>query len=248
MKKLLLYIISIPCLFLLLIQPACNPVECFKRTGNIVKEERIVKDFTSIMVMDNIRVLLRNDNSNKIIIEAGSNLVKAVKTEVEGDILKINNENTCNWARSYKNEITVSVGARSLQNLEQLGFNEITTIDTLETPGLVVDCRSSGDISLNVVTNALSIFSATSSYINVTGKTRTLRINSNGIGEIFTQGLRADNVTVQHENINQVHVYPIKSLNVTFFPQNTGNVIYYNQPDSIKITKKGTPKGVVIKK
>lgn len=248
MRKLLLYIISVPCLFLLFIQPACNPVECFKRTGNIVKEERIVKDFTSIIVMDNIRVLLRNDNSNKIIVEAGSNLVKSVKTEVEGDILKINNENACNWARSYKNQITVSVGAKSLQNLEQLGFKEITTIDTLETPGLVVSCRSSGDISLNIKTNALSIFSATSSYINVAGKTRTLRINSNGIGEIFTQELRADNVTIQHENINQVHVYPIKSLNVTFFPQNTGNVIYYNQPDSIKVTKKGTPKGAVIKK
>ena len=98
MKKILFYAAIIPSILIVLVQPACNPVECFKRTGNIVKEDMQVADFTTIMINDNVEVLLRNDSSNIVTVEAGSNLIQSIKTEVEGDILKITNENTCNWS------------------------------------------------------------------------------------------------------------------------------------------------------
>mgnify|MGYP001105315894 CR=1 FL=1 len=246
MKKILFYIAIIPSIFIVLVQPACNPAECFKRTGDVVKEDRQVANFTTIMVNDNVRVLLRNDASNTVTVEAGSNLIKSVKTEVEGDILKISNENTCNWARSFKTQVTVTVGAQSIRNLEQFGFNEVKTLETLEVDNLNILCKNSGDMTLALKANNVDMFTSSTSYIRLSGSSNTARLHTNGQGEILAQDFKVQDLSVLHENINTIRVFPIQSLDVTFNPENTGNVLYYNEPQ--RITVNGTGTGKVIKK
>ena len=246
MKKILFYIAIVPSIFIVLIQPACNPAECFKRTGDVVKEDRQVANFTTIMVNDNVRVLLRNDASNTITVEAGSNLIKSVKTEVEGNILKISNENTCNWARSFKTQVTVTVGAQSIRNLEQFGFNEVKTLETLEVFILNILCKNSGDTTLALKANNVDMFTSSTSYIRLSGSSNTARLHTNGQGEILAQDFKVQDLSVLHENINTIRVFPIQSLDVTFNPENTGNVLYYNEPQ--RITVNGTGTGKVIKK
>jgi len=246
MKKILFYVAIIPSILIVLVQPACNPVECFKRTGSIVTEERQVADFTTIMVNDNIKLLLRNDSSNVITVEAGRNLIKSVKTEVEGSILKITNENTCNWTRSFKNDIKVTVGARFIQNLEQFGFNEVKTLDTIEVNDLKILCKNSGDMTLALKGNDITMFTSSSSYVRMSGSSNSAFLHTNGPGEVLAQEFRVQDLRVLHENINTMHVFPVNSLDVTFNPENTGNVLYYNEPQ--QITVNGTGKGKVVKK
>ena len=246
MKKIFLYLTVIPCLFIVLIQPACNPTECFKRTGDIVQEERTVNDFTTILVNDNVEIVLRNDSSRTVTVEAGKNLISSVKTVVEGSILKISNENTCNWARSFKNQIKVSVGAMFVQKIEQYGFNQITNTDTLEVNDLNILCKNSGDINLVLKANHVQMFTSSTSYIRLAGSANTSGLHTNGMGEILAQNFKVQELNVLHENINEIHVFPVKSLNVTFNPLNTGNVTYYNEPDNISVS--GTGKGKVIKR
>ncbi|HAS40339.1 MAG TPA: hypothetical protein DCS93_07660 [Microscillaceae bacterium] len=246
MKKILFYAAIIPSILIVLVQPACNPIECFKRTGNIVTEDRQVADFTTIMVNDNIKLLLRNDSSNTVTVKAGSNLIKSVKTEVEGTILKITNENTCNWARSFKTDITVTVGARFIQNLEQFGFNEVKTLDTIEVNDLNILCKNSGDLTLALKGNDITMFTSSSSYVRISGSSNSAFLHTNGQGEILAQSFKVLDLRVLHENINTIRVFPINTLDVTFNPENTGNVLYYNEPQ--QITVNGTGSGKVIKK
>ncbi|OJJ14151.1 hypothetical protein BKI52_44325 [marine bacterium AO1-C] len=246
MKKILFYIAIIPSILLVLVQPACNPIECFKRTGNIVREDRQVADFTTIMVNDNVELLLRNDSSKIVTVEAGSNLIKSVKTEVEGTILKITNENTCNWARSFKTEIKITVGAQFIQNLEHFGFNEVKTLDTIEVNDINILCKNSGDMTLALKGNNVNMFTSSTSYIRLSGSSNAAFLHTNGQGEILAQSFRVQDLRVLHENINTIHVFPINTLDVTFNPENTGNVLYYNEPQ--QITVQGTGTGKVVKK
>lgn len=243
MKTNLLYTLA---LLVVLLQNACSPAECFKRTGEIVKEERVVSDFNALLINDNVEITLRNDSSNIVIVEAGKNLISSIKTEVEGSILKITNENTCNWARSYNAPVKVSVGARFIQSIEQFGFNAIKTAELLEVNDLKIACKNSGDITLNLKANNVNLFTSSTSYINLVGEASSLYLNTNGMGEIYADKFTVSDITILHENINDIHVFPIKSLNVTFFPQNKGNVLYYNEPESI--TVEGSGIGKVIKK
>jgi hypothetical protein len=243
MKTNLLYTLA---LLAVLLQNACSPAECFKRTGEIVKEERVVSDFNTLLINDNVEVTLRNDSSNTVIVEAGKNLISSIKTEVEGSILKITNENSCNWARSYNEPVRVSVGARFIKRIEQFGFNAIKTSELLEVDNLNIVCKNSGDITLNLKANNVQLFTSSTSYINLIGSTKTALLHTNGMGEMYANKLSVDDLIVVHENLNDVHVFPIKSLNVTFNSQNKGNVLYYNEPESITIEGSGI--GKVIKK
>ncbi|EAY31481.1 hypothetical protein M23134_04314 [Microscilla marina ATCC 23134] len=243
MKKIFLYTLS---LFVLLINHACNPAECLKRTGEIVKEERTVSDFTSILISDNIEVILRNDTIRTITVEAGKNLISSVKTEVKGSILKVTNENTCDWSRSYNTPVKMSIGAKFVQNIEHFGFSKLHTTETLEVNDLNILCKNSGDIDLKIQANRINLFTSSTSYIHLEGSSSTAFLHTNGMGEIFAEKLRVEKLDVLHENINNMHVFPVKSLNVTFNPQNQGNVFYYNEPENIQVG--GTGIGKVIKK
>lgn len=243
MKTNFIYILSS---LILLLQSACNPKECFKRTGEIVKEERVLSDFNTLLINDNIEVTLRNDSSKTVIVEAGKNLISSIKTEVEGSILKLTNENTCNWARSYNTPVKISIGAKFIQSIEHFGFNAIKTAEKIEVNDLNILCKNSGDITLNLKANQVKLFTSSTSYINLEGSSNVALLHTNGMGEIYAEKLSVEELTVLHENINDIHVFPIKSLNVTFNPQNKGNVYYYNEPENI--TVKGSGTGKVIKK
>ena len=76
--------------------------DCLKSTGDIIKEQRFVKDFTTLVVHDNIFVTLTQDTENSLEVEAGENLLSLIKTDVDGGTLTITNDNSCNWVLSYK--------------------------------------------------------------------------------------------------------------------------------------------------
>ncbi|MBX9853215.1 MAG: hypothetical protein K2X86_15835, partial [Cytophagaceae bacterium] len=62
--------------FILLTLFSCKKGEqwdCVKSTGKIVQEERGVGTFDILYVEDNINVILTNDSTDKIIVEAGDN-------------------------------------------------------------------------------------------------------------------------------------------------------------------------------
>lgn len=243
MKTNLLYTLT---LLVVLLQNACSPAECLKRTGEIVKEERVVNDFNTLIINDNVEVTLRNDSSNIVTVETGKNLISSIKTEVEGSILKVTNENTCNWARSYNKPVKISVGAKFIQSIEQFGFNTIKTAEVLEVNDLNILCKNSGDITLSLQANSVKLFTSSTSYINLIGSANTAFLHTNGMGEIYANKLSVGELRVLHENINDIHVFPIKSLNVIFNSQNKGNVLYYNEPESVTVEGGGI--GKLIKK
>src|SRR3972149_5567093 len=76
--------------------------DCFKSTGDLVREQREVGDFSSMEVYNNVNVVISQDTLNQVIIEAGENLLEEITTEINGATLVIRNNNKCNWVRSYK--------------------------------------------------------------------------------------------------------------------------------------------------
>src|SRR5665213_264569 len=86
-----------------------NDCDCIKGTGNVIQEERQLPTFHSVYVEDNVNVIFQEDTMQKIIVQAGKNLIKLVKTEMIGDELYIHNENRCNFMRRYNIPINVYI-------------------------------------------------------------------------------------------------------------------------------------------
>ena len=217
--------------------------DCVKSTGKIVQEERSTGAFEVLYVEDNVNVILTNDSTDKIIVEAGDNLLKKIKTEINGNTLVISNKNKCNWVRSFKKEIKVYLGIKKAKGIFHAGYGDITSEELLQKDTIVIHHYSSGNIHLKL--NANSIWADMDRLGNFTleGQTNGLVMISYGLGKMDTRNLISTESYVTNKAQGECHVYSNNILGVEI--KNDGNVYYYGNPASVDFIKNG--KGSLIK-
>lgn len=122
---------------------------CFKSLGKTVKESRPAAAFDFIYLHDHINLVITQDTFHRIEVEAPGNLIRFIKTDIEGNNLTIKNQNKCDFLRSYKYEINVYVSLISLGNIYFTGSGHITTANTIKTPEIDINFWSaSGTLSM----------------------------------------------------------------------------------------------------
>jgi hypothetical protein len=237
----------ITCLFLInAVFQSCNQedaFDCVKSTGAIRSEQRIVPAFHTIILKDNIYLILDTTAAQNAVVEAGKNLLPKIDISTTGDTLIISNKNTCEWVRSAKYPVTVTVGipAEGLTLIHQ-GYGKVTSAGTLSARSITVYSESAGgNIDLQIQSASLTMYSNTHALINLTGKADNafLWINK-GIGRIHAENLQVQHCTVKHAGSNEIRVYPLDTLQVEIL-QN-GNVAYYHEPASLISSIRGTGK------
>jgi hypothetical protein len=206
-----------------------NMCDCIKGTGEIIKEKRTVADFTSIEVHDNIYVTLTQDSINSVEVEAGENLLPLIRTNVDGSMLRIENDNKCNWVRSYKKEIHVYLHVRNLQYIWSYSGKSIISSNTLTNPVINIFNFFSGDISVDI--------DADSSYtkqmgaggdISVTGRTNYNYIFDQGYGFLHLENLQSNKALVAQHGTGDIHMNIRDILDVEIL--SSGSVYYSGSP------------------
>src|SRR5438105_3657655 len=92
-----------------------------KSTGKITKEQRTITPFNVLHISGNINVILTEDTTAVITVEAGEHLQKKITTEVIAGTLNIRNHNTYNWVRSYKEPRNVYIGIKNATSIFHYG-------------------------------------------------------------------------------------------------------------------------------
>ena len=152
MKKILLIII-------ILSLSSCNPSDCFESTGKIIQKEVALDTFTKIEVGNEVSLILKQGNTQKVTIETGENLLSDVKVEVIDGKLYMKDENTCNLTRDYA-VTKVYVTAPNIKEIRSntnriiksdgiLNYNELI----LNSEDFNQDALNIGDFYLEVNTN-----------------------------------------------------------------------------------------------
>ena len=95
-----------------------NLCDCVKTTGSHKVEYRSLQNFRCIYLKDKMDLYITQDSSYEVRVEAGSNLMGLIKTELDGETLKVFNNNRCNWVRGYKHKINVYVSAPYFKHLK----------------------------------------------------------------------------------------------------------------------------------
>src|SRR5690349_19772036 len=135
MKRNVFTIYTLTACILIAIGYSCNKEnrwDCIKRTGQSTTVIRTLPPFDKIYLKDNIDVFITQGNTPEVRIEAGSNLISLVKTEVDSGVLRITNDNRCNWARTYKNgAIKVYITMPVLRFLWHFGSGFLQSKDTI---------------------------------------------------------------------------------------------------------------------
>jgi hypothetical protein len=222
-----------------------NMGDCFKGTGVVKKETRVLEDFDSIYVDRRLNIVLVQDSVNFTVVEAGENLLELIDTEIKNGKLTIQNNNRCNWVRSYKVPVNIEVHTKNLQHIVMWGASNITNKDTLRFPKLVVEYRdASGNVELmvdNQLTNIIQHTGAGDAVIH--GKTDQLLVYMSSLGYGDYTDLQAQNVYVENRSSADCRV--LGNQTFTFRLRGDGNIYYKGQGEIVSEEKTGN--GVIKK-
>lgn len=232
----------------LLLSCAESPVsDCFVSTGSITKTEREIGQFTNVALNDNINLFLKKSNTNKLVLEAGSNLMEQIETSIdENGTLNLSNNNSCNWVRSYKKPINVYLDFVVLDSIEYRSTGDITTLDTIRMDSLHLDVREgAGEIRMAVKLDKLfcNLHYGTATII-MTGYSGLCFTYSASFGLINNLGLETKFNYVTNKSSNDVYINAGVELNAQI--NNIGN-IYYTASDTTSISLEQTSTGQLIR-
>jgi hypothetical protein len=215
-----------------------------KSTGKIIKEVRAVASFNTIHVSGHINVILTDDTTGTITVEAGEHLQGEITTEVSGANLNIENKNTCNWVRSYKEPRNVYVGIKNATNIFHYGPELISSQAQLIKDSIFIHLFSNGSINLNLDSKYIWLDMDNLGDFTLTGKTQSLLAYTIGIGQLHSEGMSCKNCFVKSTGQGDAFVRSDSSL--TYYIENSGNVYYSGSP--VVIGGNSIDKGQLIKK
>ncbi len=216
---------------------SCNKDDifgCFKGAGKTISQERNPGNFSGIIMRNNLDVILVPDDEYKVVVEAGKNLQKKIKTNIEEGILDIRNDNACNWVRSYDKPLKVYVHHIKLDSIEYRSSGNLYTEGTLINDSIKLDVREgSGRIDLKLQTSKsrISLHYGTTD-IHISGISNVNFISSSSYGLVDCENLQTTFTYMSSSSTNDCYVNVNFVLEVII--KNAGNIYYRGNPSEIK--------------
>ncbi|MBL7936787.1 MAG: DUF2807 domain-containing protein [Bacteroidia bacterium] len=223
-----------------------NMCDCVKSNGPTNVIYRNVKDFNCIVLSDKMDLYLTQAPYFEVKVEAGANLQRLIKTELDGETLKVFNNNRCNWVRGYKRKIKVFVTAPYFKYLKNGGLGTIETLNTIVQDELALRTENSGDFRLDINTNRVVGSAHGNGDMYLTGVTNRLEHDYTGTNYFYGSGLTIKNYVYLHSvTIGHTYVNAPENGLMDIVIDKTGNIYYEGNPGTINLTRNN--KGNLIK-
>lgn len=219
---------------------ACNPIDCFEGNGTIIQKEVMLDSFTQIEVGNEISLIIKQGNFQKVVIESDENLIDNVTVEVIEGKLYLREENTCNFTRNYA-LTTVLITSPSITEIRSNTARLIKSEGILQYDSLNLisedynqDALNIGDFKLHVNTQQLSVAANGNSVFTLTGSTLNLNVGFHaGSCRFVGNELLTKQATITQKSSNDILVNPIESISGTIY--SVGDVVSYNHPPLIEV-------------
>lgn len=220
-----------------------NAMDCFQAAGSIIQEEIVVEPFSTILVEEEVILILRQGDEQQVVIETGKNLLNDVKVYVENNQLVLQNENQCNYVRDY--ELTkVYVTSPNITQIRCATNRYIQSEGTLTYPNLTLlsenwnsNYLASGDVELTLDATQVSVVANGTSIFKISGKAERLNINFAANDCRFEgENFIVNQVQFNHKSSNDIIINPQTSLKGTIY--SVGNVVAKNRPITIEVDER----------
>lgn len=159
-----------------------------KGTGNVVTETRDIKGFDSIDVSGVFHVEIVAQKDFSVEVEADDNLLKHIKTEVNGGVLEISTDKRIKSHSTLK----LRISAPDIKKIEASGVSRVSLTNVKNT-GLEVDTSGA-------------------SKINLSGETDKLVVEVSGASNIDAENLRSRSASIDASGASKVSVFATESI------------------------------------
>jgi len=232
-------------LVLLLIFISCdseNASDCFQSTGDMIREEVMVEEFTAITVFENITLVVKQGDTQKVEIETGENLRNEVAAIVENGRLLLTDTNDCNYVRDYATT-TIYVTTPNLTSIRSSTGFPIQSDGVLAFSSLSLLSESftnpeaettDGEFDLDLAVETLSLTVNGIAYFKLRGTAESFNVSiAAGDSRVEAEDLVAERITINHRGSNDVLVNPQESL--TGVLRGTGDLQSFTRPATVEV-------------
>lgn len=189
-------------------------------------EKRNVGSFNGIDVCCGIKVLLTQGSSSSVEVEAKSENIQYVKTEVKGNTLYItfDNKKKCD----KKGSITVYVTANDIKKLEANSAGIIEGTNTIHARNIKLDVNSAGLIKLDMKADNVVCKGNSAGKITLKGEAQALTADNNSAASFDLKGLEAVKADVSSNSAASIDLNVKTEVNAN---ANSGaRIRYYGNP------------------
>jgi hypothetical protein len=178
-----------------------------KGSGSMKTETRDLSGFSAIDVSGAFEVEIVAQKDFSVEVEADDNLLELIKTEIDGDTLKIKSEKSI----KSSNPLRIRISAPNIESLDLSGASKVNIV--------------------NLNNDSLSLDSSGASKIKLEGTTKSFDVEMSGASKLDAENLKAENVSVDSSGASSAFVYVTNELKVDL--SGATNVTYSGSPKSV---------------
>ncbi|MEC8884257.1 MAG: DUF2807 domain-containing protein, partial [Bacteroidota bacterium] len=147
---------------------SCNSekgLNCFQAEGERIEQEIPVEAFSKIIVEERLQLIVKQGETQKVVLATGENLVNDIEVSVTDGVLTLFNDNGCNLVRDY-NISKVYVTTPELSEIRNASGYEVQSDGVLSFDSLTLTSEDveeedfyhkDGDFRLELDVNTLNI-------------------------------------------------------------------------------------------
>jgi hypothetical protein len=209
---------------------------CMIGNGNIITENRNIAAFNAVNSEGDYDVYISSDSINEVIVEAPSNVINYIETEVVGEKLIISTKPM--RCIQTSEPIKIHIKTTGLNLLELEGSGNIFT-NSLHSASLNIELSGSGNIETAVNSQNINATITGSGDIKMSGTSVISDFKVTGSGEIKAFGLMQEKAFATITGSGDIEVFSTTLLDVKI--TGSGNVYYKGNPQmQIHITGSGS--------
>ncbi len=197
--------------------------------GNYTTQNRNVSSYDAVSLTGGMDVELVAGTEGKLTVEAESNLMEYITTEVSGGTLKISVEKGVSLRPSKNHGIKVTVPVKEIEEVNLTGSGDIWNTGTLHASEFKIGLTGSGDIKLNINSQNIDGSITGSGDVALRGNTNNLNCKTTGSGDFKAYDLQAEEVNAQISGSGDMEVNASKLLKARI--SGSGDIRFKGKPE-----------------
>ena len=231
MRKIIAIVCAVPALL-----AGCSS-ECIQDSGKHVVKDAVVKNFDQIKITGAIKLVIKQDSSYAIKIDADSSIVNMVRTDVSSGELRVKLDDGIYCGTD---SVVVYAGIGELKKLNTVGAVKVVGDGRIYATDVDLKLEGTSDVSLDLSASKLTTRIDGIGKLALTGQTGVHNLTAKGTSTVnafdFVAGIYDINIDgTGKANINVLNDLKIKTAG-------SSEVYYKGNPKNVDEKKSGATK------
>ena len=210
-------------------------------TGPTTSEVRSIPSFTSIDYKLPGTLHIDQGSNQTVRVEAGSNVISSIRTEVIGDVLTIDTTSSSLPLQAINVYVSTN-NASGISAINAGGAGTVTCDVPLTARTLTLALTGAGDVDAPVNVTQLNVLLSGAGSMQLRGNATNMTAELSGVGSLNAYGLQTNVASVTVSGVGSAHV--TVQQNLTANVSGTGEINYHGSP---KVTQSRTGLGEINK-